>query len=382
MRVVIAAAIVLTAAVSAGGCGSTQGDADERAASVPQRVQADGSIKLTSADESALGLVIATAAEAEFPSVSVRFGTVVAPSGGDALIVAPITGRIVTPPVANVGDHVRAGAVVTEVVAVLDAPDQIAIGGQAAERDGQIQAAQSDVSKAEADAARARALSPEVVSAAKVQEAETSLLAARARLGALEQAHSIAKDVQDRRAPVRAPIAGTIVSMAVNVGASVKAGDVLGRVLAPGSRWVDVAVPPDDPTGDGYEIEEGGAPIAARLLARGGLVEPDGTRHDRLVVDEGHASALNPGALVTVHVARGHSRGVVLPDSAVVPGVDTDTVFIESGPGLFVARPVRIGARANGRVRIDSGVKVGDRVVVQGAMALYGERVRGQLRPS
>jgi hypothetical protein len=144
--------------------------------------------------------------------------------------------------------------------------------------------------------------------------------------------------------------------------------------------WIDVSVPPDDPVGDGYVIDVATQAVPARLLARGPVTNADGTRHDRLVVDPPSAAVLSPGASVPVHVARGVSRGIVLEESALVPGVEGDTVFVETSPGVFVPRAVHVAARLGGRVRLASGLQNGDRVVVQGVMELQGERLRSQLR--
>jgi multidrug efflux pump subunit AcrA (membrane-fusion protein) len=83
---------------------------------------------------------------------------------------------------------------------------------------------------------------------------------------------------------------------------------------------------------------------------------------------------------VSVQVARNALRGIVVPESALVPGVNGDTVFVETSSGVFTAREVQVVARFGGQVRLSSGLKPGDSVVVQGAMGLQGERLRSQLR--
>jgi biotin carboxyl carrier protein len=345
-------------------------------------VQADGSIKLSDADRRALGLTVSAATEEDLPDSAVRFGVVVTPPGNDAPILAPVTGRIAQPPRVRLGASVRAGETIAEVVPVLDTPDRLTIGTQSAEREGQIDAARREVAKAESDVERARTLAPQVVSAAKLQEAETIAAQARDRLDALQHARSVSSTVQTQLVPIRASLTGTVVALTMNVGTPVKAGDLVGRLLKPGDLWVDVGVPADEPVGDRYEILGAGHAIPARLIARGGITESDGTRHDRLVVEPRDLAALTPGASVTVRVARGTAHGVVVPESSLIPGIDSDIVFIESAPSVFVSRPVRVDARYGGRARVASGIRPGEKVVVQGAMALYGERVRAQLQPS
>lgn len=348
----------------------------------PQRVRGDGSIQLTDQDRLALGLVVVPATEAELPQSTLRFGRVLSPLSNESQVVAPVTGRIGRPPVVTLGASVRAGAALLEIVPVLDTPDRISVGTQSAEREGQIEAAERELTRAEADAARARALSPQVVSAARLQEAETVVATARARLEGLRNAQTAAAQAQTRPVPVTAPMAGTVSAITLEVGALVTKGDVLAEIVREGPVWIELSVPPDDPVGERYDVTTPTGPIAARLLTRGRVTDPDGTRHDRLVVDVPQSAALRPGSSVSVQVARGTARGVVLPESALVPGVESDTVFVEASPGVFAARPVRIAARFRGHVRLASGLKPGERVVTQGAMALQGESMRTQLRPA
>jgi hypothetical protein len=56
-------------------------------------------------------------------------------------------------------------------------------------------------------------------------------------------------------------------------------------------------------------------------------------------------------------------------------------VFVEVSPNAFVSRTVQVAARYGQEVRLASGLKPGDRIVIRGAMALQGELLRAQLRP-
>ena len=362
-------------------CGESESAREARAMkdATPQRLRPDGTIQLSDQDRAALGLVVASAAEGELPESTLRFGRVVSVSANEGQVVSPVSGRVTRPPLAQLGSPVKAGAVLLEIVPALDTPDRIAVGTQAAEREGQIEVAAGELAQAEAEAARARKLSPHIVSTAKLQEAETAVATARAKAEGLRNARAAASQAQSRPVAVSAPIAGTVTAITIAVGALVNKGDVLAHIVREGPVWIDVSVPPEDPIGERYVVTTP-APIAARLLARGSVIDPDGTRHDRLLVDAAQSAALRPGASVSVQVAHGASRGIVIAAAALVPGVDTDTVFVETAPGVFAARPVQVVARFEQQVRVASGVNPGDRVVVQGAMALQGERLRSQLR--
>jgi RND family efflux transporter MFP subunit len=376
-------AIVLTAlSLLATACGESESAREAKAmqGAIPQRLRPDGSIQLTPEDKTALGLVVAPAADADLPESVLRFGRVLSPPTSEGQVVSPVTGRVVGAPAVQLGSAVRSGATLIEIMPVLDTPERISVGTQSAEREAQIEATERELTKAEADAARALELAPQIVSAARLQEAETLVATLRARLEGLRNARTATAQAQTRVVPVTAPMSGAVSALNVTVGALVNRGDVLAQIVAGGPLWIDVSVPPDDPVSDRYEVTTPAGPVSARLLARGRVIDPDGTRHDRLVVDAPQASALSPGSTVSLQVARNVSRGIVLPESAVVPGVDGDSVFVETSPGVFSARPIQVAARFGGRVRLASGLKPGDSVVVQGAMGLQGERLRSQLR--
>ena len=76
---------------------------------------------------------------------------------------------------------------------------------------------------------------------------------------------------------------------------------------------------------------------------------------------------------------KSQAHGLVLPESALVPGVRSDLVFIEKSPDTFAPTPVRVATRFGVRVRIESGLKSGDRIVTRGAMSLHGETRRAEL---
>ncbi len=376
--------LIVTTAITVAltGCGDSNSARQAKAAkdATSQRVRADGSIQLSDQDRTSLGLVVSPAAEGDLPDSSLRFGRVLSPLANEGQVVAPVSGHIVHPPLVQLGGNVRAGATILNIVPALDTPDRIAVGTQSAERVGQIEATERELARAEADAARARELSPQVVSAATLQEAETAVATARAHLEGLRNARTASDRAQTQAVPVTTPITGVVSALDVEVGALVNKGDVLARVLTNGPLWVDVSVPPSDPAGDGYLIDTPSGSIRARLLARGRLTDADGTRHDRLVVDASPSGMLPPGSSVSVHVARGASRGLVIPESALVPGVESDTVFVETTAGTFAARPVQVAARFGGRLRLSSGLNAGERIVVQGVMGLQGERLRSQLK--
>jgi cobalt-zinc-cadmium efflux system membrane fusion protein len=351
---------------------------DEARPVVAARSEAVGTLRLSAAARAALDLRVDPAAEGALPDTALRFGRVQARLGDETVVVAPVTGRVSVAPGVSLGARVEAGQVLLSLAPVLSAAERMSFRVQGAELAGRVEVAARELADRESAAARARALAPDaVVSRARLQEAETAVAVARAQVAAATQARSAATGGAGAGAvPLCAPGAGTLVSLTVTVGTLVPAGATLARIVRAGPRWIDLSVPPDDASGAGYEVAADGRWLAARLLARGGAVEDDGARHDRLEVE---ADDLLPGAVVSVRVARGPSEGVVVPEEAVAPGVGGDVVYVEEAAGEFAARPVRVAARFAGRVRLASGVRAGEPVVVRGAAALRSEALRGAL---
>ena len=117
-------------------------------AASPNRLQADGSIRLSEADRAALSLMVQPAADEELPNATLRFARVVSPPDDEAQVVAPVTGRITRPPRVQLGATVSAGATLLEIQPALDVADGISVGTQAAQRQGDIDVTERELTKA------------------------------------------------------------------------------------------------------------------------------------------------------------------------------------------------------------------------------------------
>lgn len=350
-------------------------------AAVPVRLRADGAIELSARDRATLGLEIEEAKLGELPRAVLRYGKVRAPIGQEAQVVSPMPGRILHAPSIERGGSVVAGAPMLEIVPVLGAGERVTLSLQGADLTGQIESTKRELGLRETEAQRARELAVYGLTAtAALQTAETAVTTTRARLEALEQARRIQRGSEATPITLRAPVDGVIVALEAEVGSVTQAGQVLVRILRGGALWVDVAVPPDDPPGVGYEIVFGPKRSPARLISQGAIVEDDGARRDRLEVPADGTPGLLPGAMLQVRVAVEAGQGVVLLDSAIVSTGDGEVAYVEAAPGVFVERRVRTVARQDNRVRLASGIEPGERVVTRGAISLRGESLRAELR--
>ena len=63
----------------------------------------------------------------------------------------------------------------------------------------------------------------------------------------------------------------------------------------------------------------------------------------------------------------------MVPSSAVLNSGDRQTVFVDRANGFFEPREVKIGAQADGRTEILSGLRPGERIVIGGNFLLDSE---------
>jgi RND family efflux transporter MFP subunit len=82
---------------------------------------------------------------------------------------------------------------------------------------------------------------------------------------------------------------------------------------------------------------------------------------------------LKPGMFVNVEIDGQRSRGVMIPDSALIDTGTRQVVFVEVSPGHFEPREVKAGARRDGQVLIRTGVKAGEQVAISANFLLDSE---------
>jgi RND family efflux transporter MFP subunit len=82
---------------------------------------------------------------------------------------------------------------------------------------------------------------------------------------------------------------------------------------------------------------------------------------------------LHPGMYGTVTLSLPATTGLAVPAEAVVDTGELHYLFVAKGSGHFEPRQVKVGARAQGKVVILSGVAEGETVVTTGNFLLDSE---------
>lgn len=324
-------------------------------------------------------------------------GQVVVDEDRTARLGAPAGGRVVSVRVSP-GARVAKGAVLVTLqspeagaaqsdlskatAAVASARAQATYARSARERAGRLLALKA-IPRQDAE----RAIADDELARASLAQAEAELRRARSTatqlgVGATTAAGEIA---------LRSPLAGVVLARTAVPGSVVEAGAPLVVVTDPSTLWVTVSAPEALAglfrTGGQLRFTVPAHPaetFTARVDAVGAGLDPaTRTLSVRAVAPNGDGR-LKPEMLATVQVVGvGTVRAVVLPDSAVQLVDGKPTVFLArpdgKGGAQLVPREVEVGSRSAGTVAITRGLAPGDVVVVAGAFAVKAQLQKGSM---
>ena len=207
-----------------------------------------------------------------------------------------------------------------------------------------------------------------VVSDIKWVEVETRLEQART---AFESAEQLVK-----QHTLTAPTAGVIGLVKVELGQSVLPSETVIELLDVGTYYVRFGVPETEVAGvhigDKGRLRIaaiGDADIPIKVVERG--MKANALSHTYEVRAQlGRSDAVLPGMIGDVTMDRQTVNGLIVPTECVRLMKDRPTVWVVRD-SVAVRCPVRLGEYVNHGVKVDSGLTVGDRVVVEGYQKLY-----------
>lgn len=180
-----------------------------------------------------------------------------------------------------------------------------------------------------------------------------------------------------RTVPLVSPATGWLKGRAAVRGQAVMAGAELFRIVEGAGVLLEARLPVAQAaqlkTGDVAELTGAGLekPLTAKVVATLPLVErASRSATVRLAPTKGD---LRIGALYRARFQAKAMTGFVVPQDAVLHSGRRDVVFLALGDGRFQPAEVKLGATANGRTLVLSGVEAGDEVVVSAQFLLDGE---------
>lgn len=178
---------------------------------------------------------------------------------------------------------------------------------------------------------------------------------------------------------IRSPTDGVVLARRVSVGQKFAAGEEWFRIADLDTVWVLADVIDGD-----APLARPGAAVRVTLPGRSEtfagvvsdvppVVDPvSRTLKVRLEV-ENPGTVLRPGMYVDVALPVTRPSAVTIPADALVDSGLRQTVFVETGGGVFEPREVSIGWRSRDRVEVVRGLAAGERVVISGAFLVDSE---------
>lgn len=123
-----------------------------------------------------------------------------------------------------------------------------------------------------------------------------------------------------------------------------------------------------------------GVRIAGRLTNLGQEFDPS-ARVMQVRIDLPNAgNRLRPEMLANAEFPTGEGKPrLLVPSGALQQISGIDVVFVRTAANKFVARPVRVGEAANGKVPVFEGIQAGDLIAVQGSFILKSQLLRSEL---
>lgn len=291
-------------------------------------------------------------------------GTVTA--NRDVTVAAEESGVIRALPVPK-GNNVSAGQVIARI-------DDRILRAQVAQA-----RAQADIARELADRRSRLFTESKVGSELAVLEARSNAQQAAANLQALTE--------RLNRTAVRAPVSGILDDRHVEVGSMVSMGTPIARIIEVNPAKITAGVPerfagdvlPGTPTRITFDVLPGRT-FDARVSYVGTAVNPRNRTFPLEVVLPNAGRAIKPEMVANVEVVRRSvNQAIVVPQEALVRVEDGFVAYVvdeSSGRPMARVRQLTLGASQRNQVVVESGLVVGDKLIVVGQNQVAdGDRV-------
>lgn len=317
-------------------------------------------------------VAVATARQGEMPVYLTGLGTVTA--FNTVTVRSRVDGQLQRIAFQE-GQVVRAGDLLAEI-------DPRPFQAQLTQAQGQFARDAAQLANARTTLARYQSLLGKQVVSKQDYEAQTAT--ARELEGALkvDQGMIDAAQLQLTYARITAPISGRVGLRLVDVGNMVRATDTTGIVVITQVQPITTlfTIPADDLPAVMRKLTAGERLLVEAFdrsgqtqLATGALLTTDnqidpttGTSRLKAVFDN-QDGALFPNQFVNVRLlVDRRPDAVIAPAASVQRGPQGTFVYAVTGDQTVEVRPVTIGATSGGDVQIESGLKAGETVVIDG----------------
>jgi Cu(I)/Ag(I) efflux system membrane fusion protein len=182
------------------------------------------------------------------------------------------------------------------------------------------------------------------------------------------------------RLPIYTPLSGIVIEKMVQQGQYVNVGEVLFNIADFSKVWVEIDVfeneVPYVRVGQQVEISsavEHGESFKGRISFIYPFHDPKTHTVKARVEMPNPGHRLKPDMFVNAIIRVPLVKGIIVPVTAVIDTGKRQVVWVETTPGMFEPRDVRVGERIEEKVQILSGLKAGDKVAVSGGYLIDSE---------
>lgn len=294
-------------------------------------------------------------------------GRVAFRDGAVSRVGAPVNGRVVSVFV-HAGQHVQRG----ERLLLLASQDAATMQADLTRAEVGERAADAEVKRQRAMKASGVAIESDLLAAqAHLDEARAELARARSSTAMLGRARS-------GEVEVRAPIEGDVLSLHASPGSMGRPdGDALLELGNARDLWLvtevferELPMIKEGATASA-ELASASAPLKLHVVGVGAAVDPQTRRAPVYLAFDALEPTIVAGMYARVSMSANASGSVGVPASAVLVKDGGKTiVYVASGDASFTPREVSIGRAIDGRVPVFSGLQVGERIAVRGALLL------------
>lgn len=349
---------------------------------------ADPIVALAPEVQRSIGLRTAKAERRSVPVSQYVLGQVTARPEAEAVVHAPISGRIVALHAA-IGDRVAKGAVLATVesaelgaaqASYLKAVGAARLADREAGRVEKLFAAELSSRKelegarAERETARlAQAEAAEQLRVLGYTDADLQRLARRGRV--------------DTRQAVLAPAAGTVIAREAALGdrAVPDAEAPMFRLLDLSTVRVEAELPERDflavkPGQSAAVALEalGGRTVPGRVVKLSPVLDPASRTGKALVDVPNRDGGLRPGMSCRVRIETGRQATLLVPALAVQQEARQAYAYVQESPNRFREAPLKLGAQIGADYPVLSGLQPGDTVVTTGSFDLRAQARKAQ----
>jgi cobalt-zinc-cadmium efflux system membrane fusion protein len=187
--------------------------------------------------------------------------------------------------------------------------------------------------------------------------------------------------------PIIAPADGYILEKNVTPGKSVEISSVTFVIGDLSTVWMLASISQEDlgklRLGQSAAVTFPGDPyrrVPGKITNLGQSFDPV-TRVMQVRIElNNRENRLHPEMLANAEIPiGGRNPIIVVPSDAVQQVGDQEVVFVNTGPGRFAVRAVRVGQAADGKTPVLEGIQTGELVAVKGSFILKSQLLRATL---